>query len=77
MMNKFLHKPLKDETDMITMCPYTPSPAKQKNDIKHSIKIILANKINNIFPSFKPTYKRVLCLLKKNMVTLDGCSKTT
>jgi hypothetical protein len=54
-----------------------PAPAKQKNEISHAIKRRLANTINNIFPAFKPTYKRVLGLLNNSMVTVDECLKTT
>jgi hypothetical protein len=58
-------------------CLYKPAPAKQKNDINHAIKRRLASTINNIFPAFKPIYKRVLGLFNNNMVVVDECPKTT
>ena len=77
MMNKLFHMPLKVGETMRTKCPCTPGPTKQKNEINHAIKTRLANTITNIFPSFKPTCKKVLGLLNNSVVTVDECLKTT
>jgi hypothetical protein len=76
-IKRFPHKPLKAGVVMRKKCPYKPAPAKQKNDINHVIKRRLANTINNIFPAFKPIYKRVLGLFNNNMVVVDECPETT
>jgi hypothetical protein len=74
---EILHGPLKARAVMGTKWPCEPAPAKQHNEISHTIKGRLANTIKNTFPTFKLIYNRVLILFNDNKVFVDECPETT